>query len=74
MAADSGSISDSSCSDMSSSAGGLDGAASGARVVVRTLSVFVAASALSLAAAIALKGFSALVVTSAYLVRMSETR
>jgi len=72
--ASSGSASDSSTSDTRSSAGGLDGAASGSSVVSWTTAIFVAASARNLAAAIALNGFSALALGSAYLVRMHGTK
>lgn len=74
LTAGSGSASDSSYSETRSSAGGLDGAASGSRVVCWIVTIFLAASALSLAAAIALSGFSGPAAGPAYLVRMDGTR
>lgn len=72
--AGSGSASDSSYSDTRSSAGGLDGAASGSKVVSWIVAAFAAISALNLAAAIALSGLSILAVGAAHLVRMVKTR
>lgn len=54
--------------------GGLEGATSGSRFASWFSTDLVAASALNLAAAIALSGFSALAAGSAYLVRLGWAR